>query len=44
MGKENIATIREASLNEKGKLGSEKLGKIRSQRGRGLAKWRRKRC
>ena len=29
-GEENIATIRGASLNEKGKLESERLGNIRS--------------
>ena len=40
---EDIAMIRGASLNEKGKLESAKLGRIRGQRGKGQAKWSRKR-
>ena len=39
----NIAMIRGASLNKKGKLESTKPGSIRSRRGRGQAKWSRKR-
>ena len=40
---EDIAMIRGASLNEKGKLESAKLGRIRGRRGKGQAKWSRKR-